>query len=125
MLHLNGGLDMPVSKKRKKKRPGQSRRRRPGVAMTHPLWEYRSIAEELAAEEPELTVDQALTSLLHSPYRLWDDRVRRIRTVWPSDMVGPAADSLHEWLAMMEMLHEGGFLSWDHDNQAHYLSLPA
>ena len=116
---------MPVSKKRKKKRPGQSRRGRPSIAMTRPLWEYRSIAEHLADEEPELTADQALTILLHSPYRLWDDRGRRIRTVWPSEMAGPAVASLHEWLATMEMLHEGGFLSWDHENQAHYLSLPA
>lgn len=30
-----------------------------------------------------------------------------------------------EWLAGMEVLHVGGFLSWDEENQAHYLSIPA
>ena len=93
--------------------------------MTRPLWEYRSIAEHLADEEPELTADQALTILLYSPYRLWDDRGRRIRSVRPLDMAGPAGASLEEWLTAMEVLHEGGFLSWDEDNQAHYLSVPA
>lgn len=116
---------MPVSKKRKKKRPGQSRRRETDLVMYCPLWEYRSIAEQLADEDLELTANQALTILLHSPYRMWDDNGRRIRTVWPSDMAGSAVASLHEWLATMEMLHEGGFLSWDHENEAHYLSVPA
>ncbi len=78
----------------------------------------------MAGEDPELTAGQALIILLHSPYRQWDDRGRRIRTVYPSDMAGAAGVSLDEWLTAMEVMHEGGFMSWDDENEAHYRSIP-
>ena len=115
---------MPVSKKRKKERPPRRRRRRrePEFVMTEPLWEYRSIAEQLAADDPELTVDKARGILLRSAFRLWDDKRRRIRTVFPSEMASAAGTSVDEWLNTMEVMFEGGLLSWDAENQAHYLS---
>lgn len=79
----------------------------------------------LADDEPDLTSAQALAILLHSPYRLWDERGRRIRTVFPSDTADAAGTSMGDWLAGMEVRYQGGFLSWDEENQAHYLSIPA
>ena len=113
---------MPVSKKRKKERPLQRRHREPEFVMTRPLWEYQSIAEQLAADAPEPTVDRARGILLRSAFRLWDDKRSRIRTVLPSQMASAAGTSLDEWLNTMEVMFEGGLLSWDAENQAHYLS---
>lgn len=115
---------MPVSKKRKKKSPTQSLRFGPELVPAYPLWEYRSLADELAAAEPDLTAAQALIILLHSPYRLWDDSGHRIRTVFPAIMAKAAGTALLDWLVGMELLHDGGFLSWEDENQAHYLSIP-
>jgi len=115
---------MPVSKKRKKKHPTQRRHREPDFVMTRPLWEYRSIAEQLAAEKPGLTADQALIILLHYAFRHWDDKHRRIRTLFPSKMAASAGMSVATWLNTMEVMFQGGFLSWDEENQAHYLSSP-
>jgi hypothetical protein len=115
---------MPVSKKRKKKRPHQRRHREPDFVMMRPLWEYRLIAEELAVEEPDLTADQALVILLHYALRFWDDSGRRIRTVFPVEMAEAAGTSVVEWLNYMEVLFEGGFMSWDDENEAHYRSIP-
>ena len=117
---LNIFRNMPVSKKRNKKHPGcPPRRRATDVVMTRPLWEYRSIAEHLADKEPERSAHRALIILLHSPYRLWDESGQRIRTVFPAVIAKAAGTSLRDWLAGMELLHYGGFLSWDDENQAH------
>lgn len=49
---------------------------------------------------------------------------RRVETVLPADLAAHAGCSLNEWLAGIEVMHESGFMSWDEDVQAHYLSTP-
>ena len=89
------------------------------------MWEYRAAAEESArAGADDLTAADLLTALLSVPYRMWDGEGRRIDLVYPADVAAHAGVSLDEWLISMEELAASGFMSWDEENRAHYLSVP-
>lgn len=119
---------MPTSKKRKRKNGAVSRRRRPDrdseFVLACPVWEYRTIAAQLADNDPELTADQALAILRASPIRLWNSAGTHIDEVHPSE-IAAVVGSGDDWLTTLEAIHIGGFISWDESSQAHYLSMPA
>lgn len=100
-------------------------------AMTCPVWEYREVADQIAGDS-DLTADQALSQLLAAPIRMLDEHGvpgslvwnSRVDTVLPATLAAKAKCSLDEWLAGIEVMHQGGFMSWDEDALAHYLSQP-
>lgn len=77
------------------------------------MWKYRARAEQLAAENPDLTADNILAAFLSIPVRLWDFEGRGSSRVAAANLAGQSVSSTEELLNIFKVIHTGGFISWD------------
>lgn len=96
----------------------------PEELLSIPVWEYRAHAQRLAAENSDLNADSILAAFLSIPVRLWDLEGRGISRVSAADLAGQPVSTVEELLDIFEVIHTGGFISWDEQSYAHYLSTP-
>lgn len=93
-----------------------------------PVWEYQEYAGAVAADTGQ-TADEVLHRLLIKRIRVISPGSEYIDEVTPAHFASEFADArddatgdLHEWLATMTALHNGGFCTWDAALRAHRLT---
>lgn len=93
-----------------------------------PVWEYREYAGAVAADTGQ-TADEVLDRLLIRRIRVISPESEYIDEMTPAQFASEFADErddatsdLHEWLATMTALHNGGFCEWDAATRAHRLT---